>query len=70
VITLLARLQIEQVPVVNLRLMDEGYDGPSVDFDDQIGERVPLRDEGKIGGIGLSNVTLDRLRHVAPSGIR
>ena len=65
----LRALEIEQVPVVNLRLIDEGYGGPSVDFDAQLAEMVALRDEGKIGGIGLSNVTLDRLRHAAPAGI-
>jgi pyridoxine 4-dehydrogenase len=65
----LRALEIEQVPVVNLRLMDEGYVGPSVDFDAQLAEMVALRDEGKIGGIGLSNATLDRLRHAAPAGI-
>ena len=62
-------LEIEQVPVVNLRLMDEGYVGPSMDFDAQLAEMVALRDEGKIGGIGLSGVTLDRLRHAASAGI-
>jgi pyridoxine 4-dehydrogenase len=30
---------------------------------------VALRDEGKIRGIGMSNVTLDQLRHALPAGI-
>ena len=30
---------------------------------------VALRDEGKIGGIGISNVTLDQLRQALPVGL-
>jgi hypothetical protein len=30
---------------------------------------VALRDEGKIGGIGMSNVTVDQLRQALPIGI-
>ena len=30
---------------------------------------VALRDEGKIGGIGISNVTADQLRQALPAGI-
>ena len=41
----------------------------SADLDDQLAEMVALRDEGKIGGIGLSNVTLDQLRQALPAGI-
>ena len=30
---------------------------------------VAFRDEGKIGGIGISNVTLDQLRQALPAGL-
>jgi pyridoxine 4-dehydrogenase len=62
----LASLEVEQVDVVNLRRMDD-HPGHSpadqVGLDDQLAEMVALRDEGKIGGIGLSNVSTDQLRH-------
>ena len=66
---------VEQVDVVNLRLMDAQRDGTPVpaeylaDLDDQLAEMVALRDEGKIGGIGLSNVTLKQLQQALPAGI-
>ena len=57
----LATLDTEQVGAVNLRLMGagEGVD-PShrVSLDDQLAEMAALRDEGKIGGIGISNASL------------
>jgi aryl-alcohol dehydrogenase-like predicted oxidoreductase len=67
----LASLEVEQVDVVNLRLMDE-HEGAmpadqKVSFDDQLAEMVALRDEGKIGAIGLSNVTTDQVRHALES---
>ncbi|OZM71301.1 aldo/keto reductase [Amycolatopsis antarctica] len=66
----LRSLDVEQVDVVNLRLMDgDGAGGPPVDLDSQLAEMSALRDEGKIGGIGLSNATLDQLRHALPVGI-
>ncbi len=71
----LRSLGVEQVDVVNLRVMDAQRDGTPVppehlaDLDDQLAEMIALRDEGKIGGIGLSNVTLDQLRQALPSGI-
>jgi pyridoxine 4-dehydrogenase len=60
----LRSLAVERVDVVNLRLMGEGEGGgaPEVPFEDQLETMVQLRDEGKIGGVGLSNVTLDQLR--------
>ncbi|PSR66782.1 aldo/keto reductase [Nocardia sp. MDA0666] len=70
----LRALDAEQLAVVNLRRVD----GPPgivatgdqiVDLDDQLAELVSLRDEGKIGAIGLSNVSVDQLRHAAPAGI-
>ena len=73
----LASLAVDQVDVVNLRLMDPAESAPGaempgdqrVDLDSQLAEMASLRDEGKIGGIGLSNVTLDQLRHALPTGI-
>jgi pyridoxine 4-dehydrogenase len=59
----LRSLEIDRVDVVNLRLL--GDEAPSgfqpVELVDQLREMVALRDEGKIGGIGLSNVTLEQL---------
>jgi len=53
----LATLGTEQVGAVNLRLMDVD---PShrVSLDDQLAEMAALRDEGKLGGIGISNASL------------
>ena len=71
----LRSLNVEQVDVVNLRLMDAHRDGTPVpaellaSLDDQLAEMVALRDEGKIGGIGISNATLDQLRQALPAGI-
>jgi hypothetical protein len=69
----LRSLGVEQVGVVNLRLLDtgEGDDAgaPTVDFDSQLAEMVALRHEGKIGAIGISNVTLDHLHRALPAGI-
>jgi pyridoxine 4-dehydrogenase len=60
----LRSLAVERVDVVNLRLMghDEGEPDPSVVFEEQLAAMVELREEGKIGGVGLSNVTLEQLR--------
>jgi aryl-alcohol dehydrogenase-like predicted oxidoreductase len=66
----LASLEVERVDVVNLRLMDQGEDVPGeqrVAFDDQLAEMVALRDDGKIGGIGLSNVSTEQVRHTLTS---
>ena len=52
----LRSLQLDQVPVVNLRRHPES----AVPFADQLGEMIALRDEGLIGGIGLSNATLEQ----------
>ncbi len=48
-------LEIDQVPVVNLRRHPEGV----VPFDDQVEAMIAMRDEGLIGAVGLSNVTID-----------
>ncbi len=72
----LRTLAVEQIDAVNLRRMDGSSgsaiqaDGDqSVDLDSQLAEMAALRDEGKIGAIGLSNVTLEQLRQALPTGI-
>lgn len=71
----LTSLGVERVDVVNLRVVDTTPDGSPipaedrVDFDSQVAEMVALRDEGKIGGIGLSTVSLEQLRQALPAGI-
>jgi pyridoxine 4-dehydrogenase len=70
----LRQLGLDSVPVVNLRRMDLGpgvaAEGDQiVDLDDQLAEMIALRDEGKIGAIGVSSVPLDILRRALPAGI-
>ncbi len=67
----LRSLAIEQLGAVNLRLPDpDGLpDDQRVDLDSQLAEMVALRDEGKIAGIGISNVSLDQLRQALPAGL-
>lgn len=70
----LATLGVAQIDVVNLRLMDAepGHEIPDdqrVDLDGQLAEMISLREEGKIGAIGMSNVTIEQLRQALPSGI-
>ncbi len=70
----LSQLGLEQIPVVNLRRMDLGpgvqAEGDQVvDVDDQLAEMIALRDEGKIGGIGMSSVPLEILQRALPAGI-
>ena len=70
----LAELGLDQVAVVNLRRADIGpglvAEGDQiVDLDDQLAEMIALRDEGKIGAIGISNVSLETVRRAAPAGI-
>ncbi len=70
----LRQLGLDQIPVVNLRRLDLGpglaAEGDQiVDGDDQLAEMIALRDEGKIGAIGLSSVPLDVLRRAQPAGI-
>jgi pyridoxine 4-dehydrogenase len=67
----LRSLEIEQLGAVNLRLLDAGHepDGEHVDLDSQLAEMIALRDEGKIAGIGVSNVTLEQLQHARPAGL-
>jgi pyridoxine 4-dehydrogenase len=70
----LAALGVERVGVVNLRRVDAApgiiASGEQlVDLDDQLAELTALRDAGKIGGIGLSNVSAAQLRQALPAGI-
>ncbi|WP_033221884.1 aldo/keto reductase [Kitasatospora phosalacinea] len=67
-------LGTDRLAVVNLRRLDTGPglrpEGDQVvDLDDQLAVMTALRDEGKIGAIGLSSVTLDGLRRALPAGI-
>lgn len=64
----------ERLDVVNLRRLDvrpgilaEG--DQLVPVDDQLAEMTAMRDEGLIGGIGLSAVGVDTLRDALPAGI-
>ena len=71
----LRQLGLDRIPVVNLRRLDLGpglaAEGDQiVDLDDQLAEMIALRDEGKIGAIGVSNVPLDVLRRALPAGHR
>jgi aryl-alcohol dehydrogenase-like predicted oxidoreductase len=54
----LATLGVERVSVVNLRR----HPGGEVHFDEQLAAMVDMRDEGLIGGVGLSTVSLDEYR--------
>ncbi|KAB1148837.1 aldo/keto reductase [Streptomyces luteolifulvus] len=70
----LRSLSIDRLAVVNLRRLDTGPglrpEGDQVvDLDDQLAVMTALRDEGKIGAIGLSSVTLDGLRRALPAGV-
>jgi aryl-alcohol dehydrogenase-like predicted oxidoreductase len=57
----LLTLGVDQLAVVNLRLMDG--DGPNQRFDEQLSVMIGARDEGLIGGIGLSEVSREHLLH-------
>ena len=48
-----------QLAAVNLRVMG---DEPDRRFDDQLAAMIQAREDGLIGGVGLSNVSLERLR--------
>jgi len=70
----LAALGTDRLGVVNLRRVD----GPPgiiatgeqvVSLDDQLAELAALRQAGKIGGIGLSNVSAGQLEQALPAGI-
>jgi len=57
----LRSLRVGQLAAVNLRLPGDGHVGAR--FDDQLAAMVAARDEGLIAGVGLSNVSLEQLRH-------
>jgi aryl-alcohol dehydrogenase-like predicted oxidoreductase len=57
----LRTLGVDQIPVVNLRLMRNTP--PDAFFDDQLAAMLSARDDGLIQSIGLSNVTLAHLLH-------
>ncbi len=70
----LRSLGTDRLDVVNLRRLDAGPglrpEGDQVvDVDDQLAVMTALRDEGKIGAIGLSSVSPDVLRRALPAGI-
>ena len=57
----LRSLRAGQLAAVNLRLPGDGR--VDARFDDQLAAMVAARDEGLIAGVGLSNVSLEQLRH-------
>ena len=63
----LRSLDVERIDVVNLRLAGDG--ATRVDLDSPLAEMSALRAEGKIGGIGISGVSVAQLRHALPAGI-
>jgi len=70
----LATLGTDRLAVVNLRRLDAApgiiaTGDQLVDIDDQLAELSALRDAGKIGGIGLSNVSAEQVDQAAPAGI-
>ena len=70
----LISLGMERIPLVNLRRADMGpglqAEGDQiVDIDDQMAEMIAMRKEGKIGGIGLSAVSLEKVAHVSSADI-
>ena len=70
----LEQLGIDRIHVVNLRRLDlplgvQAEGDQIVDLDDQLAELIALREEGKIGAIGLSSVPLDVQQRALPAGI-
>jgi aryl-alcohol dehydrogenase-like predicted oxidoreductase len=55
----LATLGIDRLAAVNLRMMDRSAPGPK--FDAQLAALIRAREEGLIGGIGLSNISRAQL---------
>ncbi|HSS23912.1 MAG TPA: oxidoreductase [Mycobacterium sp.] len=55
----LRTLGVDQLAAVNLRLFES--EGPDQLFDDQLAVMIAARDEGLIGGIGLSDITREHL---------
>ena len=70
----LRSLGLDQIPVVNLRRLDVGpglkAEGDQVvDLDEQLATMISLRDEGKIGAIGVSAIDLQGFKRALPVGI-
>lgn len=70
----LRSLGVERLDLVNLRRLDVGPGVQAsgdqvVDLDDQLAAMVAMRDEGLIGAIGISAVSLDGLRRALPAGV-
>jgi pyridoxine 4-dehydrogenase len=70
----LTQLGVDRIHVVNLRRLDLGpglqAEGDQlVDLDDQLAEMIALRDEGKIGAIGISSVPIEVVERALPAGI-
>ncbi len=59
--TNLRTLGVDRLAAVNLRLFES--DGPDQLFDDQLSVMIEARDEGLIGGIGLSSINREHLLH-------
>jgi aryl-alcohol dehydrogenase-like predicted oxidoreductase len=57
----LRTLAVDHLAAVNLRLMDDAEPGQR--FDDQLTAMMKARDNGLIGGIGLSNIAREHLLH-------
>jgi aryl-alcohol dehydrogenase-like predicted oxidoreductase len=57
----LRTLGVDQLAAVNLRLFES--EGPDQLFDDQLAVMIAARDDGLIGGIGLSEITREHLLH-------
>jgi aryl-alcohol dehydrogenase-like predicted oxidoreductase len=55
----LRSLRVGQLAAVNLRLLDGAT--PDQRFDDQLAAMIAAREEGLIGGVGLSNISRDHL---------
>jgi pyridoxine 4-dehydrogenase len=70
----LAALGVGQIGVVNMRRLDAApglvaVGDQVVDLDDQLAELAALRDAGKIGAIGLSQVCAGQVAQALPVGI-
>ncbi len=59
--TNLRALGVDQLAAVNLRVFESA--GPDQLFDDQLSVMIQARDDGLIGGVGLSNVNREHLLH-------
>ncbi len=57
----LRTLGVDQLAAVNLRLFES--EAPDQLFEDQLSVMIAARDEGLIGGIGLSEITREHLLH-------